>query len=158
MWKWYRTSQGYCTFCALAVIAAFLYMAFSLEPKIIRQYGQRDRAIHFTDQNVNQRSIKNLPEVFQKSMPDDPVAIYTLWLAGATCVLAVVAAIQAGLFVWQLILMNRGTNDAKGAADAAAAAAAAAEQSIVLSRQEFIAVHRPKIILKRSYYRFSSSG
>jgi hypothetical protein len=51
---------------------------------------------------------------------------YTGDLARFTLLLAAIAVLQAGLFVWQLVLMNRGVNDAKDAAVAAKAGAQAA--------------------------------
>jgi hypothetical protein len=51
------------------------------------------------------------------------------WVAVFTVVLAVIAAIQAGLFYWQLGLLKESLIDAKAAADAARDAANAAMQS-----------------------------
>ncbi len=49
---------------------------------------------------------------------------YTRDLAHFTLLLAVIAVFQAGFFVWQLVLMNRGVKDARDAADGAMAGAA----------------------------------
>lgn len=57
----------------------------------------------------------------------DPELTRATWaLVIATIALVIVAAVQAGMFVWQLVLMRQGVDDAKTAADAATNAAAAA--------------------------------
>src|SRR5450759_888880 len=61
---------------------------------------------------------------------DAAIVKYTLWLAVLTGLLFLAAAIQAGLFVWQLRLMNKATNDAGVAAKAAEKVANIAERSL----------------------------
>jgi hypothetical protein len=55
MWQWWRTSEGYCTLCALAVIAVFLYMAFSIEPRLspTPRQNQQDRDVGATYSESN---------------------------------------------------------------------------------------------------------
>ena len=129
MWKWCRTSQGYCTICALASIAAFLYMAFTIEPRSGPPIGQSEQknVIAASKQDSGSDAGKNPPpETLWQRTTNDVVAFYTFWLVGATCALAFIAAIQARLFIWQLKLMREGIKDAKVAADAATMAADAA--------------------------------
>jgi hypothetical protein len=66
---------------------------------------------------------------------------YTKGLAVFTGLLFLVAVLQAGMFVWQLILMNRGVRDAKDAAAGALATATTLEK-------QFLATNRPKIRIK----------
>lgn len=66
------------------------------------------------------------------------IADYTRYLAGFTLFLFFVAFGQAILFVWQLVLIRRGANDAT-------IAAKAAQTSAELARSEFIATHRPRL-------------
>lgn len=63
------------------------------------------------DEDAQQRS--------EKAVVDAALVKYTLWLAIATALLVVAAAVQAGLFVWQLRLIASSAKDAKTAADAA---------------------------------------
>ena len=72
----------------------------------------------------------------EKSHLDAALVKYTRWLAIGTFALFLAAAIQVGLFVWQLRLIRAGSRDAKTAADAAHA-------SVRLARDEFNASHRP---------------
>jgi hypothetical protein len=72
----------------------------------------------------------------------------TLWRAGSydpitvfTAGLVLVASIQAGLFVWQLLYMRGGMADAK---DTAQAAKLTAETL----RKQFIATHRPRMAVR----------
>jgi hypothetical protein len=65
-----------------------------------------------------------------------------------TFCLVVVGAAQAGLFLWQLILIRKGLTDTKEAADAARETAKAANESAILAREEFLSTHRPKIRVK----------
>ena len=76
---------------------------------------------------------------------DAALVKYTALLALFTALLFVSAAIQAGLFVWQLILIRQGTRDAKDVALAAQASAQAAKESTDLARAEFAATHRPRL-------------
>jgi hypothetical protein len=57
-----------------------------------------------------------------------------------TCVLAVIAGIQAALFVWQLIYMRKGVRDAEIAANAAA-------EGNKINRENFVAMRRAWITL-----------
>jgi hypothetical protein len=59
--------------------------------------------------------------------------------------LAFVAAVQAGLFVWQLILLNRSVKDARTAANAANAAAEAATLEANAAQRMLVLTQRPKL-------------
>jgi hypothetical protein len=71
----------------------------------------------------------------------DPIAAFTL-------LLAVVAVGQALLFVWQLVYMRRGIDEAGIAANAAKDAAKAAVELNEISSREFNATHRPHLIMR----------
>jgi hypothetical protein len=89
------------------------------------------------------------------------LADYTWNLAAVTALLFLVAVVQAGMFVWQLLLLRRGAHDATVAANAARIAAdAAVEQSKLMglqldlvekqhgvARHQFFAVNRPRLIV-----------
>jgi hypothetical protein len=66
------------------------------------------------------------------------LANYTWWLEAFTALLFSVAIFQVAMFVWQLILIKRGTHDATVAANAALLSAQVA-------RNEFVATHRPRL-------------
>jgi hypothetical protein len=121
MWKWWRSSEGYCTLCAFAAMAAFLYMAFTIELRASVppcQYKQnRPVSASQADTNSDANPNKPLESLWQRTT-NEPVALFTFWLVVATAILATVAVVQAGLFVWQLGLME-GIGDAKIAAEAA---------------------------------------
>ena len=85
---------------------------------------------------------------------DELTAHYTLWLDAWTAGLVAVALGQAGMFFFQLRLMREGMDDTRAAVIAAKDAAAAAgeqtrltRESTDLSRDEFIASHRPLLII-----------
>ena len=78
-----------------------------------------------------------------KAAIDGALVRYTGWTTFYTLLLFLVAAVQAGLFMWQLKLMRRSTKDAGDAARAAEKAAIAAEHSIQVSRDAYIASERP---------------
>jgi hypothetical protein len=115
MGNWWRTSQAYCTLCALAAIGAFLYMAFTIEPRLSPSQGSVQNQIVAASKQATNSTPENATQ-----------DVTTSWLVIATFALAFVAAVQAGLFIWQLILIRRSMGDTKRAADAAAAAANAA--------------------------------
>jgi hypothetical protein len=66
-----------------------------------------------------------------------------LWIA--TCALVFVAVVQAGLFVWQLVLLNRSVTDAKTAANAANASAEAAKLEAYAAQRMLVLAQRPKL-------------
>ena len=148
MWKWWCTSQGYCTLCALAAIAAFLYMAFSIEPRLevampqYQQHGTKNAAEQQTNQGPNYSQHR---ETFWEWTTKDAAGFYTLLLAGVTVILAIVSGAQAIMFFWQLKLMREGINDAKTAADAAKMAAQAASTSADAQTQMATGMARPRI-------------
>jgi hypothetical protein len=85
----------------------------------------------------------------------------TCWLVVFTALLAIVAAAQAALFVWQLRYMRDGLKDAAVAAKAAETAAKAADESNKISRDLFIQEHRPWLsisIVPASNLRIDGSG
>jgi hypothetical protein len=152
MWKWWRTSQGYCTLCALAAIAAFLYMAFSIEPRLevampqYQQNGTKNAADQQTNQGPNHNQHR---ETFWEWTTKDAAGFYTLLLAGVTVILAIVAGVQAVMFFWQLKLMREGINDAKTAADAAKTAAQSASTSADAQTQMAVEMVRPRIRVRQ---------
>jgi hypothetical protein len=145
MWNWWRSSQGYCTLCAFAAMAAFVYMAFAVQPLPCPppSKDQQNRPVTPTNEHANSSSNQNNPpESFWRRTMNDPVARFTFWLFVATGTLATVAAVQAGLFLWQLRLMREGINDSKTAANAAETAAKTAQRSAEISQQRLIASNR----------------
>jgi hypothetical protein len=75
-----------------------------------------------------------------------------LWLA--TGALALVAAVQAGLFVWQLILLNRSVADARTAANAANASAEAATLNAHAAQRMLVLAQRPKLRVRNVVVRY----
>jgi hypothetical protein len=67
---------------------------------------------------------------------------YTGTLAKATIGLIVVAALQAGLFLWQLVYMRAGLRDARIAAEAAQDSATTARNSVDIAKLSMIAGDR----------------
>lgn len=65
-----------------------------------------------------------------KSHVDESLVRYTFWLAVTTALLFVAAAVQAGLFVWQLRLIGRGETTAETVANAAKSSADASLLSL----------------------------
>jgi hypothetical protein len=154
MWTWRRTSQGYCTTCAVAVIAAFLYMAFFIEPRLEPAPRQRsqDQPIGTNDQFANQGAVHPDPrEGFWQWTMKDAVGFYTFLLVAVTGGLVLVAVFQAGMFVWQLKLMREGINDAKSAADTASSAAGAATKQAQELRRSADATERVLVELERPW-------
>lgn len=79
----------------------------------------------------------------EKSHFDKALVKYTFWIAAFTLLLFVAAAVQAGLFVWQLRLIQRGAKDAETVARAAQASAEAAKTSadaIMLSERAYVRI------------------
>lgn len=68
----------------------------------------------------------------------EKLANYTNRLAYLTCLLVAVGSVQIGLFFWQLLLMRKAVKDGTIVAETA--------------RKEFIATHRPKIIVRRFFH------
>jgi hypothetical protein len=154
MWKWWRTSQGYCTLCAVAVITAFLYAAFSIEPRLQQAppSSSQHQPVATSDQSANQgTSRRDQRETFWQWTTKDAAGFYTFLLAAVTGGLVLVAAFQAGMFVWQLKLMREGINDAKTAADTATTAAAAATTQAQELRRSADATERVLTELERPW-------
>jgi len=80
-----------------------------------------------------------------RATAEQGLATYTGYLWLATCALAFVAVVQAGLFVWQLVLLNRSVRDAKTAANAANASAEAAKLQAYAAQQMLVLAQRPKL-------------
>jgi hypothetical protein len=83
-----------------------------------------------------------------KADKEKELANATWGLVKFTAALVFVAAIQACLFVWQLVLMNRGVRDAREAAGAATKAAAAASlhaTAVVRSEMPVVRLHSLQI-------------
>lgn len=66
------------------------------------------------------------------------------WVMVFTGGLLLVAVSQAGLFVWQLLLIRCSVKDAKAAVEAA-------KESLSLARESFLAANRPRLILRDAY-------
>jgi hypothetical protein len=79
---------------------------------------------------------------------------YTRYLWLATCVLTFVAAVQAGLFVWQLILLRRSVRDAATAANAANASAEAAKLGAYAAQRMLVLTQRPKLRVRNVVVRY----
>jgi hypothetical protein len=75
-----------------------------------------------------------------------------LWLV--TGALAFVAAVQAGLFVWQLILLNRSIRDTRTAANAAAASAEAAKLEAYAAQRMLVLTQRPRLRVRNVVLRY----
>jgi hypothetical protein len=76
---------------------------------------------------------------------------YSGYLALATCGLVFVAVVQAGFFVWQLILLNRSVRDARTAANAASASADAAREQAQASTRSANTSEETFRLLERPY-------
>jgi hypothetical protein len=108
MRKWWRTSEGYCTLCALVTVVVFIYMAFSIEPRLSRTAIVPDRAHNDQRNNTGdtKRDAKNYQGNNGKSFwqalisPSDPLVFLNLCLVAVTGLLA---ASTVGLWVvtWQ---------------------------------------------------------
>jgi hypothetical protein len=79
---------------------------------------------------------------------------YTRYLWRATAVLALVAAVQAVLFVWQLILLRRSVGDAATAANAANASAEAAKLEAYAAQRMLVLTQRPKLRIRNVVVRY----
>lgn len=77
-------------------------------------------------------------ELEKRAATEQDLAKYTLYLAIATALLFVAATAQAGLFVWQLILLRRSVQDS-------AMAASASTRSANTSEESFRRLERPYI-------------
>ena len=86
-----------------------------------------------------------------KARVDAALVEYTRWLALLTGCLFFAAVAQVGLFVWQLRLMRKATENAGAAARAAFASAKASNVVATTAREEFLATHRPKLILQDAF-------
>jgi hypothetical protein len=100
-----------------------------------------------TDKEEHERKEKAIVDE-KLAFETQRIADYTNRLALFTVFLFCAAVAQAGLFVWQLLLIRASLTDAKIAADAAKEAADAAKAQIKLARDDFNATHRPKIRIK----------
>jgi hypothetical protein len=90
-----------------------------------------------------ERDQKAKAEVDAKSaFETQRIADYTWWLAAFTLTLFCIAIVQAGLFVWQLLLIRESLADAKIAADAAKDGAKAARDSVDIAKLSMIAGDR----------------
>lgn len=78
----------------------------------------------------------------------DRLAEFTFWLVAATGVMAAIVFGQLLMFRSQLKIMRDGVGDAKTVADAAKAGAE-------LSRDEFFATHRPRMVIRRLSFEVS---
>jgi hypothetical protein len=120
-----RLGDGYqqgSIFGAVIVAIAFA-AAFSTVPRAIDNPPTEKPNTEAKNTEFKQRE----KETFWERTTADPVATYTFFLA-------LVALAQAGLFVWQLIYMRRGIDDAGISAVAAKKAADAAVQQVAITR------------------------
>jgi len=81
----------------------------------------------------------------ERATAEEGLTRYTLYLALATALLFVVASVQAGLFVWQLILIRRSVRDTATAANAANASAEAAKLDANAAQRMLVLAQRPKL-------------
>jgi hypothetical protein len=95
-------------------------------------------------------------EIYEKSFIERRLTSYTGWLAIATFVLSIVAAVQVCLFVWQLSLMRGGIQDAKIAAEAARDGAQAATDGAKASRESAEIARLTMISQDRAYIHHQS--
>jgi hypothetical protein len=91
MWKWWRSSEGYCTLWALAAIAAFIYMAFSIEIRPQPAYPHNPAPENASDakrntENDQRNNAKSLWEGLISS--NDPLVFLNLCLVTVTGALA----------------------------------------------------------------------
>lgn len=123
-------------FGAVIVFVAMAAAFSTLPPAIDNQPYQKPYAAA-----ENGTAEHRPPETDWQWATADPVAAFTLCLV-------VVAFGQALLFVWQLVYMGRGLDEAAEAARAAHGAADAARQSNEMNERAFVADHRPWISAK----------
>ncbi len=91
-----------------------------------------------TTKQDKEESERNAKESELKAIVDKALVKYTLWIALFTLCLFIAAAIQVGLFVWQLRLMNKSTKDSGIAATAAMKSAQVAEDALVIGHRAFV--------------------
>jgi hypothetical protein len=120
--RWLTGYQQGSIFGAIIVAIAFA-AAFSTLPRTTDNSATEKRNMEAKSGESNKRE----QESFWRSTTVDPTATYTLCLV-------LVALAQAGLFVWQLIYMRRGIDDAGVSADAAKKAAQAAVEQVDITR------------------------
>ena len=135
--------------------------AWSVEPQHKKQNGRDQHA------KTEQRGTENSPVYFKgevttrqdkeeserdakehevKAVVDATLANYTFWLAILTGGLLLAAAIQAGLFIWQLGLMRRATIDSGVSAKAAEKAANIAERSLTDLERSWLFIESVRVV------------
>lgn len=97
-----------------------------------------------------------------KARSDEALVKYTYWLALTTGALFIAAAIQAGLFVWQLRLIGRSEKQAKEVAESAKASAIAAKTSadaVMLSERAYVtaSIEKPGLKMNNEIFEISVS-
>jgi hypothetical protein len=93
-------------------------------------------------------------EADARAANEQGLTTYTRHLSLATVALAFVAAVQAGLFVWQLILLRGSVRDARTAANAANASAEAAKLEAYAAQRMLILTQRPKLRVRNVVVRY----
>src|SRR4051794_21449366 len=83
MLSWLRGPEGRCTVSAIAVISAFLFFSFSIDPLPVRT-GE-----YMKDNGGEQSATNKGDNVPHTQLADDRIATYTLWLAIFTAVLSI---------------------------------------------------------------------
>jgi hypothetical protein len=123
MWKWWRSREGYCTVCAFLAIAAFVYMAFSINPRFppaayinntpANQAGNTKRSNEYNGGH-------NTKSIWQALIsPRDPLVFLNLCLVGVTGILA---ASTIGLWIVTAHAGKRQSEDMRRSINAATAA------------------------------------
>jgi hypothetical protein len=95
-----------------------------------------------TANGTNEKNQRQQHEGLWDWITHDAAGFFTLWLVGGG---------QLALFYVQLRIIRKSLDDAKIAADAAKDAANAAKDQVKLARTEFIATHRPRLIVHEVY-------
>jgi hypothetical protein len=122
---------------AIVVFAMGLIVGSSLYPSQTTQQQSAEKRSNGTGQSQPDESTWHW-------MTHDATGFFTLGLF-------VVAFFQLGLFYRQLVLIRKSLDEAKIAANASTEAANAATTQADLARSEFIATHRPKLVVRELY-------
>jgi hypothetical protein len=82
-----------------------------------------------------------------KQAVDESTLFWASIAATAAGGAALVAAVQMGLFIWQLVLMRKAVADAEDVAKAASTSAAAATNAVQVARAQYVTDQRPWLSL-----------
>ena len=94
------------------------------------------------NEKTTQQNVQHQPERSVWSwLTHDATGFFTLFLF-------VAVAIQAGLFVWQLKLIERGAKDTQAVAQASRDAAIAGNRQAAVAEKQLVAMHRPWVYVE----------